>query len=68
MHHVVIFKMCGDLGLLSLSTSMSVQHRELLGLSQFLEMMVKPNVNPGRQINCMKRFACALKQKVEYGF
>lgn len=67
-NHVTIFKVCGGLGLLSLSTLMSVQHTELLGLSQFLEMMSRHNVIPGMQINWTKRFACTLKLKVEYGF
>lgn len=33
---------------------MSVQHRELLGLSQFFEMMVRHNVIPGVQTNWTK--------------
>lgn len=59
--------MCGGLGLL-LSTSMSEQHRELLGLSQFLEMMVRDDVIPGMQINWTERLVCAIKPKVKYGF
>lgn len=54
IHHVITFKGCGGLGLPSLSTSMSVQHRELLGLSQFFEMMVRHNVIPGMQTNWTK--------------
>lgn len=40
---------------------MSVKHRELLGLSQFLEMMVTHNVIPGMQ-TLDKGFASALRK------
>lgn len=62
----IIFKVCG--ALLLLSISMLVQHRELLGSSQFLEMMVRHNVISGMQIHWTKKNASALKQKVEYSF
>lgn len=66
VYKYIIFKVCG--ALLLLSISMLVQHRELLGSSQFLEMMVRHNVISGMQINWTKKNASALKQKVEYSF
>lgn len=68
VYKYMIFKVCGGLSFLLLSIPMSVQHRKLLGLSQFLEMMFRHNVIPGMQINWTKRLAHSLKQKVGYGF